>query len=860
MTLTRSDYTPAPFWFLNHRLEREELLRQLELMREQGIHSFFLHPRAGLLTPYGSEEWFSLVRFIVEEAVKRDMEVWLYDEDPYPSGAAGGRLLMDHPEYAAREIRFHEAEADADGHVYAEFGDGRLLEAWQVEEVPGAGSPRLTDISCHVGVLRRQSFVTLWQSSYYAQIIKRQAYPHYRAETFFPVLALDVQLTPHARVWAVTVDTVETDEKYGRLPDNLNRDAVKLFLKLTHEAYRQHVGDYFGRGIKGIFTDETAAGGLVPWTEELPEFFRRRHGYDLAGNYYKLFRELPGSDQARFDYWEAVRELFIDAFYRPVNDWCRGNGLQLTGHGIAEEDPTATTNGGNIYALQSYVGIPGFDHITCNIPDGKEFYSLNVGGRLVASAASQNGEHLVQSESMGCNAFNFNAAGMRKVGHWLYVLGVNWLVPHGFHYSYDGFRKDDAGKSFFFQDPEFPRFHRFAAYFGNLGYQLGEARATAAVCTLYPVRSFHRYLPGDRTGAERLRDRFYVNIQKLFRQQSQFEFADEDTLFAAPLSTAGIEVGQQRYRAVYVPVAELADATREALERLAAAGIPVFYPGDEDKLEAYTPFELESAPGSALEATQIMTLAKEDAEGRQLLYLFNNQDCAGTLRVRWRQPRRGVTLYDPENDSRQRLEIDASGAVTVAFTNYGAALLRWGDTAADGLPVYALPDPVPVTDYRYEQALEWDYRPPVAGIAATLRDWRVTVNGEERGVHRYSVIRDIAGTTLAYQTRQRPRAIFDTVAVLTGPYPAQVKFETEFSLPHAGFRLVMENESIRGAGEIYLNGQLLPQDCFRRERIYDPWNLVAEVEKWLRPGSNRMEIRWRQAGEFDGLTSLLYFL
>lgn len=59
----------------------------------------------------------------------------------------------------------------------------------------------------------------------------------------------------------------------------------------------------------------------------------------------------------------------------------------------------------NIFALQKYVGIPGFDHITPNIPDGRAFKSLNLGGKLVSSAAEQNGEHRVQSECFGCNPY-----------------------------------------------------------------------------------------------------------------------------------------------------------------------------------------------------------------------------------------------------------------------------------------------------------------------------------------------------------------------------------------------------------------------------------------------------------------------
>ena len=77
--LTVEDYTPAPFWFLNHQLEKDELLRQLRLMKEQGINAFFMHPRAGLRIPYGSNEWFELIRYIAMLPQEIDTAAKHYD-------------------------------------------------------------------------------------------------------------------------------------------------------------------------------------------------------------------------------------------------------------------------------------------------------------------------------------------------------------------------------------------------------------------------------------------------------------------------------------------------------------------------------------------------------------------------------------------------------------------------------------------------------------------------------------------------------------------------------------------------------------------------------------------------------------
>ena len=39
-----------PFWSWNDRLEKKELVRQIELMKESGIEGFFMHARGGLKT------------------------------------------------------------------------------------------------------------------------------------------------------------------------------------------------------------------------------------------------------------------------------------------------------------------------------------------------------------------------------------------------------------------------------------------------------------------------------------------------------------------------------------------------------------------------------------------------------------------------------------------------------------------------------------------------------------------------------------------------------------------------------------------------------------------------------------------
>ncbi len=101
------DYRPVPFWSWNDDLQPEELIRQINYMHDKGIGGFFMHARGGLKTEYLSEKWFECIKACVEESKKVNMNAWSYDENGWPSGFAGMKLLEDknnHEKYLDRSV------------------------------------------------------------------------------------------------------------------------------------------------------------------------------------------------------------------------------------------------------------------------------------------------------------------------------------------------------------------------------------------------------------------------------------------------------------------------------------------------------------------------------------------------------------------------------------------------------------------------------------------------------------------------------------------------------------------------------------------------------------------------------------
>ncbi len=86
-------YRPIPFWSWNGKLEIQTLKQQIRWMRETGNGGFFMHARSGLKTQYLSDEWMQCIEACAEEA--GDMQAWIYDENGWPSGFAGGKLLKN---------------------------------------------------------------------------------------------------------------------------------------------------------------------------------------------------------------------------------------------------------------------------------------------------------------------------------------------------------------------------------------------------------------------------------------------------------------------------------------------------------------------------------------------------------------------------------------------------------------------------------------------------------------------------------------------------------------------------------------------------------------------------------------------
>ena len=102
-------YRPAPFWCWNDKLDHDEMLRQQDELTDKGMGSYFLHTRVGLISKYLSEEWMQLVNNSAKKAQENGAYIWLYDEDKWPSGYAGGIVPAMNEAFRSRALIFVES-------------------------------------------------------------------------------------------------------------------------------------------------------------------------------------------------------------------------------------------------------------------------------------------------------------------------------------------------------------------------------------------------------------------------------------------------------------------------------------------------------------------------------------------------------------------------------------------------------------------------------------------------------------------------------------------------------------------------------------------------------------------------------
>lgn len=167
-----NEYKSIPFWSWNSNMDEDYLVKQIHEMKAADIGGFIMHARTGLTDEYLGEKWFSCIEACLKEARKLGMEAWVYDENGWPSGFVGGKLL-ENEAFRARFLEHKVGDYDETAfcvYVGTEDGYKRVTEPQKgvkvYENVYLRISPANTDI---LNPAVTEAFIKETHEKYYAR-------------------------------------------------------------------------------------------------------------------------------------------------------------------------------------------------------------------------------------------------------------------------------------------------------------------------------------------------------------------------------------------------------------------------------------------------------------------------------------------------------------------------------------------------------------------------------------------------------------------------------------------------------------------------------------------------------------------
>ena len=851
LTLAFADNYPVPFWFINDFVDKNEILRQLDLMKDAKVTEIIVHPRDGIVdTGFLTKRFFEDIEFIVKSAATRNIKVWLYDEDAFPSGNEGGIIAMEHPEFVAQTLERYKFTIEKDGAFKAELGKAKAIKAFRIRR------GEVTDLSDCFGSERSAWFLKSYPFEYFPSVVAKE---HRRSATYFPkrVFYSDDLKRGDELVIFVAKRFLPIN-RYGSCVDNLNKKCVDKFKKDVYGAYFAKIPKGILKNVVGIFTDEPSAGSFPPWSDGLPDEFYKQHKYSLTENLYKIF---DGDDESaaklRVDYFKTCSGLFYKNYVKNLAEYCHENGMRFIGHFEAEENPYyQTLKANNVYKNQWALDYPGFDCITDNVGDNGENIELFIGAKLVSSVANQKGANLTICECFGVNPFNFGLNGMKKVAGWLFIAGATTLVPHGFYYGYSGRRKYDAGKSFFFQDENFKDYPKFAEFSLKYGKLLTDSQSKAKTLLVYPNYEFADFaLKDDLTQFKRAVKKFQTVFRFLLENHIEFDLTDCD--YIENHFTRNARVGRKKYENVIIT--EYESPTMRNIVGKVCAVAEVFSFSDEKsfdimKLKRNSAFA--EIRGINCEGKTINTLLKRVKNG-EYLFLYNNSHIAAEISV---GIRRNAYVYDEETSEYERLsEKNGEGRINLAGYEFKAVFFTKKNIVCRR--DYVL-KPERNFNEEYETSPEWTYRLPVK-VKSYIGAYEFTAeyNGKEvlQKNTAADMLKNIYGADIAKLPEEFPRAVYDSSEIKIKNYPIRACFKSIFTVSGAK-KILFDKDTFIGNPKIYLNGNELKTEQAKKTLVYDVNNYYFDISKIVKDGENELIIFFENGEESNGIIGELYVI
>lgn len=630
------EYGTIPFFVWNDKMTKEGIDRSMQDFKDAGCGGVIVHPRPGLITEYLSDEWFDLFRYTVEKGRELDMEVWIYDENSYPSGFAGGHVPAEMPEAFNQGQGLKPFETDLIPPDYEKY----FLILKQDEK-------GFTDITAKAGEeMGKQGTYVLFEKTFYRQ-----------------------------SGWFGGFSYV----------DLLYPGVTEKFLQVTMDGYKKVIQNDFGKTVPGVFTDEPeiSSPGGIRWTPDLFDVFREQWGYDLKENLPSLFKQVGEWKKVRHNYAQTMLWLFTERWARPASEYYAQLGLKFTGHYWEHGWPSMQLGPDNM-AMYAWHSVPGIDMLFNQFNEtspNAQFGNIRSVKEL-ASVANQYGRHRTLSETYGGAGWEVTFKDLKRLGDWEYALGVNLMNQHLAFSTIAGARKYDYPPSFSYHNPWMKSYRALNTYYARLSLALSSGLQQNNILVIEPTTTawlYDSYMKEGRYDSlTQVGNRFQQFVTTLEKNQLEYDLGSEYIIGdRGGVEGKEFQVGLCRYKTVVIPplTENLNRKTFDLLKKFTANG---------GKLIAFSRPRLidgESSPDAGqLYESESVRMFETDMPGREALMLLSEdqdliflEQSGGNLYHHRRILKDGQLIFlanaDMEQSTTGSFIVDGAGAVVMnAFT------------------------------------------------------------------------------------------------------------------------------------------------------------------------------------------------
>ena len=563
------------------------------------------------------DNWDNLIQ-AVEACREVGLVVWIYDEEGYPSGAAGGLVLKRNPAFEALALTYDKSRKEpfalrpAYEHTHASnnFHAARRY-------------PNLIDGRAV------QCFIEITHEAYWRRLKK-----HFGK-------TIQALFTDEPSLMAVNI---------GPLPENVRKNV--------------RVVDRLDESVKPLPS--------VPWAGDLPEQYRKRYKQDILTVRRSLFEGTGQLDrQIRRRFWALVSDLVAERYFGGLGDWAQAHGVASSGHTLWEETPLHHVPlEGNALKVLGRMDIPGLDLL--NSDPEAVIYSGWLTAGLPASAAILNGQRKVMTEVSDfsqrmAGKGNASLANMQAVAAWQAALGVTEFT---LYYSRG---ERSAG--------EYRSYCDFVGRLNLVLREARPVPEMLLYYPIYDLWAEYIPVAEKLTTQsqskrmQQIQKSFLELGQRMVRRQISFAVVDHELLAGAEVRDAGLWIGGQRFKALVLPAGvELPELVAKKLKRFEDDGGQVFRAkASQPEIDFDTLAGIYESGALSVKSDRII-VGRFVRDERDILLVVNVASKPYIGAVAAKNAAKWV-VAEPAGGRLERAKVDEAGQVTVSLPPRGAVLL-----------------------------------------------------------------------------------------------------------------------------------------------------------------------------------------